>query len=268
LGPVIQALYGLLETAERMHYCERTTAKALEYARTHGGRVKEYSDTICGRDYLDTVKAGNIKEDDILVQLSLDGAQLYHNKDSDCWIFVYIIHNLPPNLHYKKRFVIPAGFIPGPAKPKNTDSFLFAALYHISVLQIEGLRIWDTLTQTHIPRSIPYVFVTANGPAMAMVTGMVGHSGKFGCCLYCGLPGQHREGDGHYFPVMLKPNNYNSAGCAHDDITFSDLRRYQQDLSTHYRTNLQRLLGASNPSQYKDRHLETGLCKQTILSGL
>jgi Transposase family tnp2 len=117
-------------------------------------------------------------------------AQLYQDKDSDCWIFVYIIHNLAPDLHYKKKFVIPAGFIPGPEKMKDSDSFLYPVLYHISVLQNEGLRIWDASTQSHISHSTPFVFVTADGPTMAMVSGMVGHSGKYGCRLYCGLPGR------------------------------------------------------------------------------
>ncbi len=36
----------------------------------------------------------------------------------------------------------------------------------------------------------------------------------------------------------------------------------------HYHNNIGRLLGANNPTQFKDRHLETGLCKQTIFSGL
>ncbi len=139
LGPVIQALYGSLETAEKMHYRERTTTEILEYARTHDGNLKEYSDTTCGREFLNAVETGRIKNHDVLVQLSLDGAQLYHDKDSDCWIFVYIIHNLAPDLRYKKRLVIPAGFIPGPEKMKDGDSFLYPVLYHISALQNEGL---------------------------------------------------------------------------------------------------------------------------------
>ncbi|KAF8488770.1 hypothetical protein F5888DRAFT_1584042, partial [Russula emetica] len=55
------------------------------------------------------------------------------------------------------------------------------------------------------------VFVTADGPTM--ISGMVGHSGKFGCRLYCGLPGRH----GHYYPVMLKPEAYNVGGCDHNN---------------------------------------------------
>jgi len=138
---MIQALYGSLETADNMHYCEWATTEILEYAQTHGGKLKDYNDTTCGCDYLDTVETGKIKDHDILVRLSLNGAQLYHDKDSNCWIFVYIIHNLPPDLHYKKRLVIPAGFVPGPEKMKDADSFLYPILYHISALQNEGLRI-------------------------------------------------------------------------------------------------------------------------------
>jgi tnp2 family transposase len=164
-------------------------ADILEYARTHGGKIKEYCDTTCGRDYLEAIKAGRIKDHDVLVQLSLDGAQLYHNKNSDCWIFVYIIHNLGPELHYKKKLVIPMGFILGPEKMKDSDSFLFLVLNHISVLQNEGLWIWDASTQSHISCSTLFVFVTADGPAMAMVSGMVGHSERYGYHLYCGLPG-------------------------------------------------------------------------------
>ena len=268
LGPVIQALYGSLDTAEKMHYREQATADILGYARTHDGKLKEYNDTTCGRDYLEAVKSGKIKTQDIFVQLSLDGAQLYRDKESDCWIFVYIIHNLPPDIRYKKRYVIPAGFIPGPEKMKDGDSFLYPILYHISALQNEGLRIWDASTQSHISNSIPFVFVTADGPAMAMVSGMVGHSGKFGCRLYCSLPGRRRERDGHYYPVMLKPDAYNVTGCDHLDVTFADLRQYRQDISARYYDNLRKLLRADNPTQFKDRRLDTGLCKQTILSGL
>ena len=39
-------------------------------------------------------------------------------------------------------------------------------------------------------------------------------------------------------------------------------------MSIRYHNNLGRLLGADNPTQFKERRLDTGLCKQTILSGL
>ena len=67
---------------------------------------------------------------------------------------------------------------------------------------------------------------------------------------------------------MLKSEGYDVAGCDHNDITLSNLKQYQKDVSAHYHTNLWRLLGANNPTQFKDRCLNTKLCKQTIFSGL
>jgi len=136
-----------------------------------------------------------------------------------------VIHNLPPDVRYKKRYVIPGGFVPGPNKPKNIDSFVFPGLYHLAALQNEGLRIWDASRGAHTERTIPFLaFTTADGPAMADMAGTVGHSGKYGCRLYCGLPGRHRAGDGHYYPVMIKPRDYTVDGCEHGDVSFTHLQ--------------------------------------------
>lgn len=39
---------------------------------------------MCGRDYLEAVKTEKIKNQDIIIQISLNGAQLYCNKELDC----------------------------------------------------------------------------------------------------------------------------------------------------------------------------------------
>jgi len=67
--------------------------------------------------------------------LSLNGAQLYEHKASDCWIYIWVIFDHAPHLQYKKKHVLPGGFIPG--KPKIVDSFLFPGLHHVSALQSE-----------------------------------------------------------------------------------------------------------------------------------
>lgn len=110
--------------------------------------------------------------------------------------------------------------------------------------------------------------MTTDGPAMAMISGMVRHSRKFRCHLYCALPRHHQDRDEHYYPVMLKPNAYDVARCDHDDVLLFNLRRYQQGILACYHDNLIKLLRAENPTQFKDRRLETGLCKQTIFSRL
>ncbi|KIK76909.1 hypothetical protein PAXRUDRAFT_17865 [Paxillus rubicundulus Ve08.2h10] len=96
-----------------------------------------------GWDYLGMVLDSNIKENDIMVMASLDGAQLYEDKDSNCWIYVWIIVNLSPDKWYRKVHVLPGGFIPGPNKPKNLDSFLVVGIHHLAALQKEGLKVWN-----------------------------------------------------------------------------------------------------------------------------
>ena len=75
--------------------------------------------------------------------LSMDGAQLYKSKQSDCWIYVWILVDLGPDKCYKIWNILPGGVIPGPNPLGDLDSFLFPGLAHLSALQHEGLHIWD-----------------------------------------------------------------------------------------------------------------------------
>jgi len=245
IGPVLQALYRSPQSAEMMDYRAQETRRILAYMNDHGGVIEEYNDTYCGREYLEAILNGSIRDDDIMIQLSFDGAQLYRDKQSDCWIYVFIIHNLAPQFRYTKGLVIPGGFVGGPNKLKHTDSFVYPGIYHIAALQKEGLRLWHAAKATYIARSIPFLaFGTADGIAMANMSGMVGHHGKRGCRLYCDLPGRRRDRDPHYYPVMLKPLNYTVAGCLHDDISFQDLHRFRQNTAGRYSANLLRIVAA------------------------
>jgi hypothetical protein len=71
--------------------------------------------------------------------LLIDSTQLYESKQSDCWIYIWVLLDLAPDLRYKKKYVLPGGFIPGPKKPKNMDSFVYTGLHHLSALQKDGL---------------------------------------------------------------------------------------------------------------------------------
>lgn len=58
--------------------------------------------------------------------------------------------------------------------------------------------------------------MTADGPGMMHVTGLVGYHGKHGCRLYCGMPGHREVHRKQYFPALLKLINYSVEGCVHD----------------------------------------------------
>ena len=212
---------------------------------------------------------GALKKTDVALQLSINGAQLQADQPFEAWIFIWIIHNLPPDLCYKKRFVITGAIVPGPNKPGDIDSFLFPLLFHVTALQCEGLQIYDTSVGSYIAHSSPLViFATADSLSGAAMSGMVGHSGKFGCRMHCNMPSQHHMGDRHYFPAMNLPHNYTVSGCSHPDIQDKDLGVYHINLDQKYCQNLAHLLSACTQAEYCVRCLEVGLCKQTLFSGL
>jgi len=227
-----------------MHYLERTLAANSERARLNGGRLDAYNDTACGQDLIDAWNKGDLRRDDVALQFSIDGAQLRADRPSEAWFFIWVIHNLPPEMRYKKAFVVPGAIVPGPNKPSDIDSFMFPSLHHIASLQREGLGVYDAFSGTTI-RSYPLVvFGTADSPGSASISGMVGHGGRYGCRLSCDMPSRRRTGDSHYYPAMNVPDNYRVEGCCHHDVTGNDLSMYRTGLAGKYRQNLDFLLAA------------------------
>jgi hypothetical protein len=269
IGPVIQAFYGSREVTERMHYLETRLAENLGLANASGGKLAMYDDTACGKELLDAWSQGHFQKTDIALQFSIDGAQLHSDRQSESWVFIWVIHNLPPEMRYKKAFVIPGAIVSGPNKPGDIDSFLFPSLYHVAALQREGLRVYDAHLDKIVPRAIPVVlFGMADSLGSASMSGMVGHSGKFCCRLYCDMPGQRRDGDSHYYPVMKLPHEYTVSGCCHLDVSINDLASYRKDLPRKYSENIKYLLASDSQTAYRARRLDVGLCKQTLFSGL
>ena len=160
-----------------------------------------------GWDYLEAVLDGDIKPQDIVLMISLDGAQLYDSKESGCWIYIWIIVNLPPDKCYRKLHVRPGGFILGLNKPKNIDSFLFPGIHHLAALQAEGLPIWNAWTDSQYISNLYLLFTTADGLGLVYWNGMVGHSGKNSCRMYCGVLSRQKTKGKHYYPALLKPRN-------------------------------------------------------------
>ena len=142
VGPQIQAQYWSQEGAWNMGHRSRVMEPML--VRLHaGGSIKSYDNVYSGSILIDAAMRGDLTPSDTILMLSIDGAQLYKSKQLDCWIYIWVLLNLAPELQYKKKYVLPGGFIPGPNKLKNLDSFVFTGLHHLSALQKDGLRIWD-----------------------------------------------------------------------------------------------------------------------------
>ena len=266
LGPQLQARTRNPESAREMRYLwERTQSVLDEIRRSGGGAIPVVDDVAMGWDYLGAVLDGDIGEHDIVLMISLDGAQLYDSKESDCWMYIWVLLNLAPDKRYHKLNVLPGGFIPGPHKPKNLDSFLFPGLHHIAALQREGLAMWDPLTDSRYISRLYLLFTTADGPGLVYWDGMVGHSGKNGCRLYCGVLGRRKDQGTHYYPALLCPRDRVAPGCDHADI---DVMQIPSGGSAEYAQHLKKIVSVANQTNWDRTKTETGLTKPPLILGL
>ncbi len=266
LGPQIQALFGNTAAAQEMQYRQQKTHEIIRNARELDGAlsVDIFDDIYSGSEYLHLYQNGVVNDDSILFLFSIDGAQLYEHKASYCWIYVWVILDLDPTLRYKKRYVLPGCFIPGPKKPKNLDSFLFPGLHHVSALQNERLKVWDASKNSVVSKTPVIALKTADAPAMALISGEVGHSGAKGCHKYCDVPTRLKPGGSHYYPVLLRPVGLSSSDFP--DIKLSEYTPYFSQ--KRYDENLQKLLATRTTAEFEDQRRESGLSKPSIFSGL
>jgi hypothetical protein len=62
------------------------------------GCIPIFDDVYYSSDYLAAVTCGDITSDDMVLMFSIDGAQLYQMKVSDCWISIWIVVDHSPDL--------------------------------------------------------------------------------------------------------------------------------------------------------------------------
>ena len=148
-----------------------------------------YDDIFCSNAYWNLINDGLVTEYNSVLMLSIDDAQLYHSKQSDCWIYIWIVVDLTPDKCYKIQNILPGGVIPGPERPGNLNSFLFPGMAHVSAVQHEGLHIWDTCYQRHAVSFIFLLLVLVDTITMTQLSGSVGHHGQNSCQLLCRFPG-------------------------------------------------------------------------------
>lgn len=182
IGPQLQALWQHPKSAVLMKYHTLWTLQVQQEINvSHDGQLHYYDDIFCGSEYLQAVADRKIGQDDIYLIWSCDGAQLYQNVESNCWIFIWIVADKPPGICYHKGHVLYGASVLGPNPPKLLISFTYPGLHHLSALQIKGLKIWDGLNQ-QLFTSLPFLgFAMGDQNAIEPLQGWVGHKGKHRC---------------------------------------------------------------------------------------
>jgi hypothetical protein len=87
VGPQIQAQWrsekGAYDMGHRRCVMEIIVPTVLQHLP-----INEYNDVYCSQEFIQAVLEDDIKPDDTVLMLSIDGAQLYQHKQSDCWIYI------------------------------------------------------------------------------------------------------------------------------------------------------------------------------------
>lgn len=266
VGPQIQARRKNPKTAEKMSYWWRKTQELQQERERSTGMPEIYDDVLSGDAYLSAVEDGSIGENDTVLMLSIDGAQLYQHKRSDCWIYIWIILDLAPDERYKIRNILPGGVIPGPRPPGNIESFLFPGLAHLSALQKEGLHIWDAYHQRVVLSVVFLLLVLADAVAMADLSGSVGHHGRKGCRLLCGLVGCNKVRGAHYYPVLLQPSGFeNHRTSSHPDIDITNLPDADP---VQYKKDLYEVVASRHDTEHSKCRFNAGISKPSIFDGI
>ena len=264
VGPQLQARWKNSQTAKDMFYRWDKTQELLRECEETDAPPGVFDDILCGDSYQELVHEGKIRKHDSVLMMSIDGAQLYESKKSDVWIYIWILLDLAPDKRYKIRNILPGGVIPGPDAPKDIDSFLFPGLSHLSALQKEGLPIWDAY---HQERALSFLFlllVLADSVAMMELSGSVGHHGRKGCRLLCGLIGRNKVRGAHYYPALLRPAGFEDhRTSSHEDLDVYELPTPNPD---DYKRDLYHVVASRSQKDYEKRRFNTGIGKPSIFS--
>ncbi|KIJ15715.1 hypothetical protein PAXINDRAFT_11307 [Paxillus involutus ATCC 200175] len=139
---------------------------------------------------------------------------------------------------------------------------MYPGFHHLAATQREGLSICDAQRDAKFISNPFLALGTTDSPGLAYLDGLVGHQGKQGCWLYCGVTGRHKAKQKTYYAAHKKPERYDVEGCNHPDIDVWNLPNFTQE---EYWRNLIFLLLSPNETQYKKCRLKTGISKPSIL---
>ena len=107
----------------------------------------DFSDSINHIDHINHLHLFQ-QETDTAITISGDSAQLTMKKQSDVWVLIVTILNLPPNMQSKANNIIMPLVIPGPQSPGNVESFVYVLYEELAKLSV-GVWAWDALSDTY-----------------------------------------------------------------------------------------------------------------------
>ena len=188
IAPIIQSFYGNREMAQAMRYRHQSLQNALKKLEPDCPPTvySDFSDSINHIDHINHLHLFQ-QETDTAITISGDSAQLTMKKQSDVWVLIVTILNLPPNMRSKASNIIMPLVIPGPHSPGNVESFVYVLYEELAKLSV-GVWAWDALSETYFILRVYLCGVLGDMLGSAKLSKMAGHMAVYGC-RFCAVKG-------------------------------------------------------------------------------
>ena len=261
ITPIIQAYYANAETSHEMHhrdFCLKQTLAAL--AEGAGVKKSEFSNSdnhIHHHEKLGLFQDGR----ETALSISSDGAQLTMKKQSNMWLLIVLLLNLPPEICYKSKNVIIPLAIPGPLAPGNIESFIYPLFEEMAQASV-GMWTWDAVDSSYFILKAYVCGVKGDMLGSAKLSGMAGHSALYGdrfSLVQGARTAKARGAKPQYYPISPPEKNKHNKNRPIVNIRSLPLRT-----QTHYWETIRRLESATTQREHKDIVQATGISCLTI----
>ncbi|KAJ3511768.1 hypothetical protein NMY22_g15548 [Coprinellus aureogranulatus] len=181
--PSIQALFANAETSRELRHrdsCLKEVVHLVGNAMQAEKEKQQFSDFGNGAVHRLHRRMGLFNESrDIAFACSSDGAQLTMKKQSNTWILILIILNLPATSRYKSSNIIINFSTPGPNAPGDIESFIWPLMQEFAEMDA-GVWIWDAIDSAYFLHRAWIVMVLGDMLGSAKLSRLAGHAAFHG----------------------------------------------------------------------------------------
>jgi hypothetical protein len=198
---------------------------------------------------------------DIALAVSTDGAQLTMKKQSNTWLVIIILLNLPAEIRVRSGNVVECFATPGPHSPGHIESFLYPLLQDM-IKASEGIWMWDAVDSSYFVNRAHICMALGDMLGSAKLSGMAGHSAVFGdrFSMVKGARSSRKKGaKAQYYPISPPQSDTYNRGRPSYDLDDIPMRT-----ESEYWAIIDRLEKASSKAARTTITRETGISRMPL----
>jgi hypothetical protein len=263
ITPIIQAYYANAESSHEMRHRDQVLKQTLDALAQGAGvntlKKSEFANSVNHSRHYEELGLFRDKRDTAL-SISSDGAQLTMKKQSNMWLLIVVLLNLPPEMCYKAQNVIFPLAIPGPSAPGDIESFIYPLFEEMAQASV-GMWTWDAVDSSYFVLKAFLCAVKGDMLGSAKLSGMAGHSAHYGD-RFSLVPGARPSKEGakyQYYPISPPEKEIHNS-----DRPIIDLDDLPMRGQRHYWETIERLQSAATERERKRIGKMTGISRLTL----